>query len=374
QANRSASAAASVSSNAAVHAAPATPTRPTSAVSAAMTPTKAPSVFQPYNRPTIAPNCVRDRTSAPASTGSVAPIAVAGTIITMNAVASLRAFTAVSPRPADRRAIMAASGGSPWVRARPVTATINSSAAYTRSRSCRPRKQRPATALPIASPPMKLESTIVAAHTVLPKTRLLRWNQTISKMSPAAPETKKTNVTSQTRAPGCARSSRPRTWRKCIASSRLARERKGRKGRKDHFQKEVLCGLSGLCGPPHQGRFAALRAALARDSARQLSHDRIVRVLRPVLPGSDVDVRGQADRSRRPVHQARAHADHAVGDHLLIGLDSGLREQCANLVRRLEGEVALIGEEILPEDERRIWQMPPVPLASGPHVEQPDGR
>jgi hypothetical protein len=39
---------------------------------------------------------------------------------------------------------------------------------------------------------MKLESTMLAAQTLLPNTRPARWNQTSSKIRLAAPEMKKT--------------------------------------------------------------------------------------------------------------------------------------------------------------------------------------
>ena len=40
---------------------------------------------------------------------------------------------------------------------------------------------------------MKLDSTRLVAQTLLPNTRPLRWNQTTSKISPAAPEARQTS-------------------------------------------------------------------------------------------------------------------------------------------------------------------------------------
>src|SRR5436190_130715 len=54
--------------------------------SAPTTPVTAPSVFQPYNRPSALPNPHRPRHSAATSSGSVAPMAVVGTARTANAV------------------------------------------------------------------------------------------------------------------------------------------------------------------------------------------------------------------------------------------------------------------------------------------------
>src|SRR5262245_3927164 len=114
----------------------------------------------------------------PASTGSVAPIAAAGTHNAANA--------------ARTRAVGDASGGSDGrivATARPVAPTVASSSAYVRSEL----PARPATygdnPLPRPSPAMNADSTTVVAHTLLPKTSPARWRNTTSNTRPAAPET-----------------------------------------------------------------------------------------------------------------------------------------------------------------------------------------
>src|SRR5256885_17105644 len=98
-----------------------------STVSAATTPSTAPSVFQPYSQPTMRPKSVRDRDRAPTRTGSVAPIAVAGAIITTKATISRIALTTGRPAPAVTSATIATSGGNPEVSATPVSAPSPSS-------------------------------------------------------------------------------------------------------------------------------------------------------------------------------------------------------------------------------------------------------
>jgi hypothetical protein len=44
---------------------------------------------------------------------------------------------------------------------------------------------------------MKLAKTILVAQVLLPNTSSARWNQTTSKISPAAPETKKARITAR---------------------------------------------------------------------------------------------------------------------------------------------------------------------------------
>src|SRR5947208_10478706 len=109
------------SSAAAIHALPATPTRAMRTTSAISTPATAPSVLHPYNKPSAVPNETAGvrRTSAvrAAATrmGSVAPIALAGTRSSRNAVASGRSTRAIPDRM--------------YVSARPATAVVASSAA-----------------------------------------------------------------------------------------------------------------------------------------------------------------------------------------------------------------------------------------------------
>ncbi len=87
---------------AAVHAAPATPNRSTRISSAATTPTTAPSVFQPYKRPSATPNRSAPADSAPTTTGNVAPMAVAGTMSTRKAATRRIALTADTLSDASR--------------------------------------------------------------------------------------------------------------------------------------------------------------------------------------------------------------------------------------------------------------------------------
>src|SRR5436309_8732575 len=82
-----------------------------------------------------------------------------------------------------------------------------------------------------------------------------------------------------------------------------------------------------------------------------LPHDWVRRIALPVLPRTDVHPRGDADRPRRPVHQARAHPDRAVGDALLVWADAGGGQQRADFGGRLERQRLSIGVEVLPEDQ-----------------------
>lgn len=117
-------------SSAAVHAAPVTPKRSTSTTSATTTPATAPSVFQPYKRPSTGPNA-SVRASTPASTGSVAPIAAAGTTSTANAATRRTRLSSHGASPARRVSGTSStvSDGRSVLTAGPMTATTTSSVA-----------------------------------------------------------------------------------------------------------------------------------------------------------------------------------------------------------------------------------------------------
>jgi len=194
-ARASALAAAIAFSEAAATPVPRRPSQPISATSPARAPSTAPSVFIPYSSPSTRPNS-RERSARPGScsartsTGSVAPIAVAGSSIRPNAASrrtALRAHASASNR-RNTGASVGVRDGKPRTRARPVTPMIASRAPYTRSGRRTDGVYRAARPFPSARPAMKLASTRLDAHTVLPKARPARRNQRVSKSRAAAPE------------------------------------------------------------------------------------------------------------------------------------------------------------------------------------------
>ena len=192
-ASRSANAPAARFSSSAIRPVLAIPKRRTSTASVAMAPSIAPSVFQPYSLPTIAPKRESDRDSASVNSGSVAPIAVVGSTSSTNALPNRAMFKShgVSAITAKSGASAADSRGSASTTRKLLTPMPSSSSAYSLIgcviRDCK-RATRP---LPSVRPLMNAASTRLALQTLLPSVSPASLNQSVSNVSPALPDRKK---------------------------------------------------------------------------------------------------------------------------------------------------------------------------------------
>ncbi len=132
---------------------------------------------------------VRARTRS----GRLAPMAVVGMSISTNAMPRRRGLSTAGWSRKGRKigAKRCGSEGNSSTRVMPQRAMAVSSSAYSRRGLVVLDASRMLIPLPMASPPMKLASTMLPAQTLLPKVRPASRNHSVSNRSAAPPDTKK---------------------------------------------------------------------------------------------------------------------------------------------------------------------------------------